>query len=273
MVATLGTEPAKLILSVAGEDHPQATLRATLTTLEGFGFQAVGAVPPLQFILDRRGIPKVPLWDLCGDGTATSPGQFVRRIEVAGIRLGVVAWSEWPETRLREEPESERVSALGERFAWGGREHAHRWIHALANGAGDLADLDLVVALPHWDLPHRHYPLQETRHLAVELATNGVHLIAGQQWGSVQPLELLGDPQAPTVCLYNAGPAERKIPDLEKNEATGETVLRETGEAMPLRVLLEVEPGPPGGGVPVAGYALRPAVRRGAGLGLLAGCD
>ena len=47
-VAALGTEPAKVIISVAGEGHPQETLAATIRTLEGLGFGVVGALPDLS---------------------------------------------------------------------------------------------------------------------------------------------------------------------------------------------------------------------------------
>ena len=59
-VAALGTEPAKVIISVAGEGHPQETLAATIRTLEGLGFGVVGALPAGRWSLDRRNLPKVP---------------------------------------------------------------------------------------------------------------------------------------------------------------------------------------------------------------------
>jgi poly-gamma-glutamate synthesis protein (capsule biosynthesis protein) len=54
-------------------------------------------------------------------------------------------------------------------------------------------DVDLVCALPHWDLEFRHFPQGETRALARRLLVQGARLVVGGHAHVLQPVERIGE--------------------------------------------------------------------------------
>ncbi len=115
-------------------------------------------------------------------GTATD--SWLKPFEVAGLAVGCSAFTQW------------RNAARGE--------FAGRVLMMEDFGGWDAeakAGVDLICAVPHWDLEFRHFPQQATRAFARKLAACGAGLIAGHHAHVVQPLEEIGE----TLVAYGLG--------------------------------------------------------------------
>lgn len=101
----------------------------------------------------------------------TAAGGPVHRVEVGPLRLGFLAFTRW---RNAAAPDfAGRVAMQDAMGGW--RERA--------------PGVDLLCAIPHWDLEFRHFPLSETRALAQKLVREGVGLVVGGHPHVVQPVE------------------------------------------------------------------------------------
>lgn len=101
----------------------------------------------------------------------TAAGGPVQRVEAGPLTLGFLAFTRW---RNAAAPDfAGRVVMSDTTGDW--RERA--------------PEVDLLCAVPHWDLEFRHFPLAETRTLAQRLVREGVGLIVGGHPHVVQPVE------------------------------------------------------------------------------------
>ena len=107
-------------------------------------------------------------------------------IEAGSLTIGFAAFTQWRNAGAGDF--AGRVIMLDEA-------QADDW-QGLRN-----AKADLICAVPHWDWEFRHRPRVPTRALALELATQGVRLIAGHHAHVIQPVARIGE----TVCAYGLG--------------------------------------------------------------------
>ncbi|HEX5752705.1 MAG TPA: CapA family protein [Archangium sp.] len=164
IVEQLGVKPGRLLLSVANNhtfDQGEAGYFSTQERFAALGIQPLG------------------LWN-----GGTSP---VVRVEVEGMAVGVVSWTQW----MNIEPR---------------REEPGVWRHTHLDGldAEELKrrhGLDLVVAFPHWEYEFQHFPHRSTRELARQLNARNFKLIVGCHPHVVQPMEWFDD----GLCAYSLG--------------------------------------------------------------------
>jgi poly-gamma-glutamate synthesis protein (capsule biosynthesis protein) len=123
--------------------------------------------------LQKRGVTTI---GAAGDG-------LVRRIEVGPLSVGFLAFTRW--RNASAQGFAGRVTMADDIGGW--RRHA---------GA-----IDLVCAVPHWDLEFRHFPGDETRALARRLGEEGAGLIVGGHAHVVQPVERFSG----TLVAYGLG--------------------------------------------------------------------
>jgi poly-gamma-glutamate synthesis protein (capsule biosynthesis protein) len=164
LMRRLGHDPRRWVLSVANNhagDRGREGLDATADALRGLGATTAG--------LRRSHRPSVST------------------VDVAGLRLGIVAWTEWI---------NHDVFASGPGPIRGGDIANQDW-PALKARLG----LDGLIAAPHWDREFHHFPAPATRRLARSLAAGGFDVVAGHHPHVLQPLELIGD----VPCLYSLG--------------------------------------------------------------------
>ncbi len=101
----------------------------------------------------------------------TAAGGPVQGVEAGPLTLGFLAFTRW---RNAAAPDfAGRVVMSDTTGGW--RERA--------------PEVDLLCAVPHWDLEFRHFPLAETRALAQRLVREGVGLVVGGHPHVVQPVE------------------------------------------------------------------------------------
>jgi poly-gamma-glutamate capsule biosynthesis protein CapA/YwtB (metallophosphatase superfamily) len=135
--------------------------------------QGVAGFEETVSALGQRGIRAI--------GTAADG--VVRRVEAGPLTVGLLAFTQWRNTG--EPGFAGRVTMLKD-IDW------HRV---------DDAGVDLLCAVPHWDLEFRHFPASATRALARKLIETGVGLIAGHHAHVVQPVERIGD----ALAAYGLG--------------------------------------------------------------------
>ncbi len=157
--------PARCVLSIANNhagDHGARGLAETEARLAALGVGVVGA----------RAGRAAPL--------------LVR--ELRGLRVGVLAWTEWMNCPGVAVAGAEDVDGID----WGARRRA--------------LGLDTLVASPHWEWEFQHVPHRDAVARAGRLAAAGVDAIAGHHPHVLQPLAWLDRGDAlPTVCAYSLG--------------------------------------------------------------------
>jgi poly-gamma-glutamate synthesis protein (capsule biosynthesis protein) len=100
---------------------------------------------------------------------------LLRRADVGPLTIGLLAFTQWRNANAQE---------------FTGRV---RMADGIAGWREQAGGVDLVCAVPHWDLEFRHFPGQETRALARSLAGDGAGLVVGGHAHVVQPVERIGD--------------------------------------------------------------------------------
>ena len=166
LLAQMAVDPKKLILSLANnhaQDWGDEGLRATMRFCEEHGIRYAGVAEPGSPVLTRV------------------------RLENPGLTLGVAAFTRWlnqPPSQAFSDPDSFGVHRLSD----------------LINSPVD-SDIDLRIALPHWDFEYQHFPSRETRDGATQLSTRGYSIIAGSHTHTIQPLETI----AQSLCCYSLG--------------------------------------------------------------------
>lgn len=98
-------------------------------------------------------------------------GGPVQRVEAGPLKLGFLAFTRW---RNAAAPDFAGRVAMQD---------------AVGGWCDRAPEVDLVCAVPHWDLEFRHFPLTETRALAQRLVREGVGLVVGGHAHVVQPVE------------------------------------------------------------------------------------
>lgn len=101
----------------------------------------------------------------------TAAGGPVQRVEAGPLRLGFLAFTRW-----RNAAASDFAGRVVMQDAMG------RWREC-------APEVDLLCAVPHWDLEFRHFPQAQTRALAQKLVRQGVGLVVGGHAHVVQPVE------------------------------------------------------------------------------------
>lgn len=147
--ARFGVEPRRCALSVANNhigDRGPPGLRETLDRL-----RALGAAP-------------------FGQIEGTEPVTVVR---AGGLRLGLLAWTQW----LNNECFGEGEGVLRPRDA------------EARLGTMAASGCDAWIAYPHWEYEFQHFPGPETRGLAARVARAGAAAVVGHHPHVVQPLE------------------------------------------------------------------------------------
>ncbi|NGN41250.1 metallophosphatase [Mesorhizobium sp. CGMCC 1.15528] len=114
----------------------------------------------------------------------TAADGWVKPFEVAGLTIGFSAFTQW--RNAGREDFAGRVLMMEGFGGW---------------DAEAKAGVDLICAVPHWDLEFRHFPQGTTRAFARKLAAAGAGLIAGHHSHVVQPLEEIGE----TFVAYGVG--------------------------------------------------------------------
>jgi poly-gamma-glutamate capsule biosynthesis protein CapA/YwtB (metallophosphatase superfamily) len=109
---------------------------------------------------------------------------WLKPVEAAGLTVGFSAFTQW--RNAGREDFAGRVLMMEDFAGW---------------DAEAKAGVDLICAVPHWDLEFRHFPHEETRAFARKLAAAGAGLIAGHHAHVVQPLEQAGE----TLIAYGLG--------------------------------------------------------------------
>lgn len=118
-------------------------------------------------------------------GLDTDDGRL-RVIEHAGMRIGVMAWTQWMNCQVAE---------VEDRVLW--YDDARR----LGPEIKAREQLDLLVGMPHWDYEFQHFPARRTRAQARALVDAGFDLLLGSHTHVLQPCEWIGT--AP--CFYMLG--------------------------------------------------------------------
>jgi poly-gamma-glutamate synthesis protein (capsule biosynthesis protein) len=108
-------------------------------------------------------------------------------VECEGVRLGLVAWTQWINMNVfRETPGIYRIEHI---------------LQASWKTIQRNYNIDMLVAFPHWEYEFQHFPRAKTRKLSKELADRGFSLIVGSHPHVLQPMEWIGD----TLCQYSLG--------------------------------------------------------------------
>jgi len=107
----------------------------------------------------------------------------VRHVEAASLRLSFTAFTQWRNADATDF--AGRVTMAKDAVGWSGKP----------------VGIDVVCAVPHWDLEFRHFPETETRTLARRLAAGGAGLIVGGHAHVIQPVEQIGE----TLVAYGLG--------------------------------------------------------------------
>ncbi len=158
-------DPARCVLSVANNhagDHGTRGLADTEARLAALGVAVAGA---------------------CGG----RPAPLLVR-EVAGLRIGVLAWTEWLNCPSDGVAGADAVDGVD----WRARRAQ--------------LGLDTMLASPHWEWEFQHVPHRPTVARAHRLARAGIDAIAGHHPHVLQPLEWIdGGGATPTVCAYSLG--------------------------------------------------------------------
>jgi poly-gamma-glutamate synthesis protein (capsule biosynthesis protein) len=157
-LAAAGIGPEKLIVSLANNhtaDQARRGLDETLEALASMGIRTIGLASPAGE------------WDV---------------IEIAGIRVAVLAFTQWMDRDL--ELFEERIRC-GE------------------PSTPAPTKVDLACVLPHWGSEFRFRPDPDVRGLASRLAALGPDVIAGSHPHVIQPLETAGT----TLVAYSLGDA------------------------------------------------------------------
>lgn len=98
----------------------------------------------------------------------------MRYVEASSLRLGFSAFTQWRNADAADF--AGRVIMAKETVGWSGKP----------------IGIDLLCAVPHWDLEFRHFPQSSTRALAHQLSSKGARLIVGGHAHVVQPVERVG---------------------------------------------------------------------------------
>ncbi len=157
----LGAQPQRCVLSVANNhclDHGRDDVAVTVENLRSLGVRPVG---------HRTG--------------ARGTDDGVVRIDLDGLELVIVAWTDWLNHTARRSP------------VWTEPPPEELW----AQGAG--ATLPLL--FPHWGWELELAPREALRSTARRLLDRRAAVLVGHHPHVVQPLERLGD----SLCLYSAG--------------------------------------------------------------------
>lgn len=117
---------------------------------------------------------------LKGQGIATigCEAEPVLTLDLGGVRLALSAFTQW--RNAGADDFVGRVTML-DGFRRSGLD------------ALQAADADLRCVVAHWDREFRHFPQEETRELARQIAERGVGLIAGHHAHVLQPAERVGE--------------------------------------------------------------------------------
>jgi poly-gamma-glutamate capsule biosynthesis protein CapA/YwtB (metallophosphatase superfamily) len=110
-------------------------------------------------------------------------GGLTQRVDVGTLTVGFLAFTQWRNRGAAEF--AGRVSMQEDIGGW----------------PAPAAGVDILCAMPHWDLEFRHFPQSRTRLLARRLAGEGAGLIVGGHAHVLQPVETVGD----TLVAYGLG--------------------------------------------------------------------
>jgi poly-gamma-glutamate synthesis protein (capsule biosynthesis protein) len=167
MATRLGTRhamtPAFLdgVLAAAGIDTSKLLLSLANNHMLD---QGVEGFEETVAVLARRGIRTI------GDAT----NDLVQPVAVGSLTIGFLAFTQW-----RNAGETEYAGRL-------------TMADDITSLREQVTDVDLVCAVPHWDVEFRHFPQARTRVLARRLAEEGARLIVGGHAHVVQPVERIG---------------------------------------------------------------------------------
>lgn len=170
VIAAMGVEPERLVLSIANDctmDQSIAGFEETLATLGSLQIRVAGAA--------RRGL--------------------IQRLAVGPLSVGLVAFSEWrsgPRRRLRK-----RILMTEDlpETAWHG---------------DDEAKPDILCAFPHWGRANTINAGPRTQNRAARLAEKGVDIVAGHHQGRMQPIEQVGNALVAYGLGIFHGPVQRR---------------------------------------------------------------
>lgn len=133
--------------------------------------------------------------DILNDIGVTVLGKFVkdalplRMIECRGLRIGIIAWTEWMNCEVfpKDNPgvyRSEHINAIN----WRNIKREYR--------------LDYLIGMPHWEYEFQHFPRKLSRIQAKSLINGlGINLIVGVHTHTLQPIEIFQQ----GLCAYNLG--------------------------------------------------------------------
>lgn len=135
----------------------------------------------------RKTADRVKAWGFDFDGVSLAPEERPVIVELGGIRVGLLSYTEiinienssetWPQA-------VERGAALGVKTL----QHANfsADVRRLRN-----AGAELVFALPHWGMEYQRTPEEETVALAKKMIAAGIDVILGSHPHVVRPVEYL----------------------------------------------------------------------------------
>lgn len=161
----LGVPAERCVLSVANNhigDQGEAGLAETVRRLEGMGIQPMGH---------------------------HEAGPYVSRKLPGGLELGLSAWTQWLNFEVLGGPKAKSGVWRTEPIC------DQDWASA-------AAEVDLLIANPHWEWEFQHHPKASTRALAQNLTEQGFGLIVGHHPHVLQPIEWFDDRK---LCLYSVG--------------------------------------------------------------------
>jgi poly-gamma-glutamate synthesis protein (capsule biosynthesis protein) len=163
--------PSKAVLSIANNhiaDQGAEGLRGSIERLDRMGAIAVG-----------------------------HKSRTIAKIEVGGLRIGLLAWSHWLNSGRRLDDRSGiwRTEDL-----------------ATIDLAAERRTVDVLIGTPHWEYEFRHFPAKSTRALARSLLEGAFDLIVGHHPHVVQPVERIGERRLVAYSLGNlVGPSLRRV--------------------------------------------------------------
>ena len=170
VIAAMGIEPERLVLSVANDnalDQEAGGFEETLETLASLQIRVAGAA--------RRGL--------------------IQRFAAGSLSVGLVAFSEWRSGSRRRFRKRILMTEDLPETAWRGEE-----------GRGP----DILCAFPHWGRHDTLHAGPRTQNRATRLATQGVQIVAGHHQGRLQPLERVGDALVAYGLGIFHGPVQRR---------------------------------------------------------------
>lgn len=110
-------------------------------------------------------------------------------IECRGLRIGLIAWTEWMNCEVF--PEGNPGVYRGEHI------HGVNWRKIKRD-----YHLDYLIGMPHWEYEFQHFPHKETRKQAKSLIDGlGLNLVVGIHTHTLQPIEQFQQ----GLCAYNLG--------------------------------------------------------------------